>query len=190
MPSDKPGRPRSAAAERAIVQAVLAELEAAGYQGLTIEAVARRAGVGRPTVYRRWADKDALVVGALIATVPPLSAPSTDDPLADLRTLVARFLEGLSASPAARSVLAVHATGALRPELRTALHENYLAPRGEVFAATVERARAAGAIRPEVTEDEVRDLLFGPSIYRWLVIGTVPRGDDLTRLLDLAFSAL
>ncbi|BDH58474.1 hypothetical protein MTP03_34130 [Tsukamurella sp. PLM1] len=99
MPTSSPGRPRSAAAERAIVDATLAELDEAGYQGLTIGGVAQRAGVGRPTIYRRWPDKDALVVGALIATVPDLTTPSTGDPVGDLRALATAFLDGITGSP-------------------------------------------------------------------------------------------
>lgn len=190
MPAATPGRPRSAAAERAIVDAVLTELEAVGYQGLTIETVAKRAGVGRPTIYRRWPDRDALIVGALIATVPPLRAPSTDDPVADLRDLVAGFVTAVARSPAAPAVLALHAAGAHRPDLRAALHEHYLAPRADVLADTVARARAAGAIRPDTSDEQVRDLLFGPAVYRWLVVGEVPSPRDLEGLLDLALSAL
>lgn len=190
VPPSTPGRPRSAAAERAIVDAVLAELEAVGYQGLTIESVARRAGVGRPTVYRRWPDRDALVVGALTATVPPLTAPSTDDPVADLRALVTGFVGGIARSPAARTVLAVHATGAHRPDLRAALHEHYLAPRAEALAETIARTRDAGAIRSNLTDEQVRDLLIGPAVYRWLMVGEVPDAAELDGLLDLALTAL
>ncbi|KXO99163.1 TetR/AcrR family transcriptional regulator [Tsukamurella pseudospumae] len=190
MPTSSPGRPRSAATERAIVDATLSELEAVGYQALTIEAVARRAGVGRPTIYRRWPDRDALVVGALTATVPQAAAPSTDDPVADLRTLVTTFITDISRSPAARAVLAVHAAGANRPELRAALHEHYLAPRGEALASAVGRARAIGAIGTGVTDEQVRDLLVGPAIYRWLVIGDVPDAGEHEVLLDLALAAI
>ncbi len=190
MSTASPGRPRSAVAERAIIDAVLAELEAVGYQGLTIETVAKRAGVGRPTIYRRWPDRDSLIVGALIATVPPLRAPSTDDALADLRSLVAAFVTGIAHSPAARAVLAVHAAGAHRPDLRAALQANYLAPRADVLAATVTRARTAGAIRADATDAQVRDLLFGPAVYRWLVIGEVPSPSELDDLLDLTLDAL
>lgn len=190
MAEHKIGRPRSEAAERAIVDAVLAELESVGYHGLTIEAVARRAGVGRPTVYRRWPDKEALVVGALIATVPALRAPSTDDPVADLRALATAFLSGIGSSPAARSVLAVHAAGAQRPELRATLREHYLTPRAEVLAGAVARAREGGGIGSETDDEEVRDLLFGPAIYRWLMLGEMPAGTELDRLLDRALATL
>ncbi|MGX9295543.1 TetR/AcrR family transcriptional regulator [Tsukamurella paurometabola] len=190
MPAATPGRPRSAAAERAIIDAALAELEDVGYQGLTIENVAKRAGVGRPTIYRRWPDRDALVVGALIATVPPLRAPSTEDPVADLRSLVSDFVAGIARSPAARAMLAVHAAGAHRPDLRAALHEHYLAPRAEVLADALARARRSGAIRGGVTDAQVRDLLFGPAVYRWLIVGEVPPPSELDDLLDLALAAL
>ncbi|BDD81803.1 TetR family transcriptional regulator [Tsukamurella pulmonis] len=190
MPSASPGRPRSAAVERAIVDAVLVELQTVGYHGLTIETVARRAGVGRPTIYRRWPDRDALVVGALIATVPPLTPATSDDPVADLRASASAFLAGIAHSPAARAVLAVHAVGAHRPDLRAALHEHYLAPRAEALAGTIARARTAGAIRPEVTDDQVRDLLFGPAVYRWLMLGDVPDEGETGALLDLALAAV
>ncbi|KXP06482.1 TetR/AcrR family transcriptional regulator [Tsukamurella pseudospumae] len=190
MPTSSPGRPRSAAAKRAIVNATLAELEAVGYQALTIEAVARRAGVGRPTIYRRWPDRDALIVGALTATVPQPAAPSTDDPVADLRTSVATFISGIARSPAARAVLAVHAAAANRPDLRTALHEHYLAPRNDALVSAIERARASGAIGAGVTDEQVRDLLVGPAIYRWLVIGEVPDAGEHEVLLDLALAAI
>src|SRR6476619_329607 len=63
----KPGRPRSAAAEKAILDAALQELAAAGVDGFSVEAVASRAGVGKTTIYRRWSNRDALILDALTA---------------------------------------------------------------------------------------------------------------------------
>ncbi|TMK61041.1 MAG: TetR/AcrR family transcriptional regulator, partial [Actinobacteria bacterium] len=61
-----PGRPRDASRDRAILAAALQILQEEGYRGLTIDGVAARAGVGRPTIYRRWPSKPALVVAALV----------------------------------------------------------------------------------------------------------------------------
>ena len=61
-----PGRPRDARHDQAILAATLEILQEQGYGGLTIEGVAARAGVGRPTIYRRWPSKPALVVAALV----------------------------------------------------------------------------------------------------------------------------
>ena len=59
-----PGRPRSPEADQAIVDAALVVFAEAGYEGLTIEAVAARAGVGKATVYRRYPGKAELVFHA------------------------------------------------------------------------------------------------------------------------------
>ena len=76
-----PGRPRSERAEKAIIGATLDLLiEEAGVVGVTIEAVAARAGVGKSTIYRRWANKEALIVDALATLkepVPPLACRRT-----------------------------------------------------------------------------------------------------------------
>ena len=63
-----PGRPRDAGRDRAILAATFALLQEFGYRDLTIERIAATAGVGRPTIYRRWASKAALVVAALAST--------------------------------------------------------------------------------------------------------------------------
>lgn len=84
----------------------------------------------------------------------------------------------------------MHAAGAQRPELRRQLHEHYLAPRGETLAGVISRARDAGAIRPDIADEQVRDLLFGPAVYRWLLFGDVPTPAELGELFDLALTAL
>ena len=65
-----PGRPRSARADEAIIEAVLDLLaEGTPFDALSIEAVAARAGVGKATIYRRWSNKEALLFDA-VRTVP------------------------------------------------------------------------------------------------------------------------
>ena len=61
----RPGRPRQESYDQAILDAALEILNAKGYAGLSIDGVAARAGVGRPTIYRRWPSKPALVIAAL-----------------------------------------------------------------------------------------------------------------------------
>src|SRR4051794_11575396 len=84
-----PGRPRSARADEAILGAVV-DLLADGTtaEALSIEAVAARAGVGKATIYRRWANKDALLVDAVASLKGPLPEISGDSVREDLLTLL------------------------------------------------------------------------------------------------------
>src|ERR1043165_4470484 len=71
-----PGRPRSERAARAIIDATLDLLaEEGGVTGVSIEAVAARAGVGKTTIYRRWPNKEALIIDALAALKEPFPTP-------------------------------------------------------------------------------------------------------------------
>src|SRR3954469_15882051 len=87
-----PGRPRSERADKAIIEATLALLvEEGGVGGVTIEAVAARAAVGKTTIYRRWSNKEALIIDALASLKEPEpelgGASARDDLVALARTL-------------------------------------------------------------------------------------------------------
>ena len=102
----RPGRPRDATRDKAILTAALDLLQQRGYRDLTIESVAEQAGVGRPTIYRRWPSKPALVVAALARStrlaVPPVDTGSLRR---DLIALQRHRLE-LMSTPASRRVTA------------------------------------------------------------------------------------
>ena len=70
------GRPRNPAKDVAVLQATRELLVEVGYQGATVVAIARRAGVGAPTIYRRWATKEALVEDAAFGHPQPAPLPS------------------------------------------------------------------------------------------------------------------
>src|SRR5918911_454834 len=81
-----PGRPRSARADEAIIDAVLDLLaEGPAAESMSIESIAARAGVGKATIYRRWPNKEALVVDAVTALkgpIPPIAGESVpQDPV-------------------------------------------------------------------------------------------------------------
>ena len=73
----RPGRPRDVGADDAIMDAVVEILTEVGFRGLTIDAVAHRAGVGKATIYRRWPGKEQLVLDALTAERVPVPEPDT-----------------------------------------------------------------------------------------------------------------
>ena len=71
----RPGRPRSERADRAIIEAALSLFAESAPEGLCIEQVAARAGVGKATIYRRWPGKEDLLLDALAALKTPLPEP-------------------------------------------------------------------------------------------------------------------
>ena len=110
----RPGRPRSAAADQAILRAAREELAASGYSGLTMERVAARAGVAKTTVYRRWATKSDLVVDAVVEPMHEvLTLSGAGSPEDGVRLLV----EALSSPTARAAHLALFAEAARDPAL-------------------------------------------------------------------------
>jgi AcrR family transcriptional regulator len=165
-----PGRPRSARADEAIVEAVL-ELLAEGHtvDALSIEAVATRAGVGKATIYRRWPNKEALIVDAVVAMkgpVPPIGGESVRE---DLVTLVAGARK-------ASSQRAGKVTMCLLPELHRnqQMFERYqevVAPRRQAMRQVLERGIETGEVRADVDVELALLMLSGPmlaqSMLRW-----------------------
>lgn len=183
------GRPRSADLDRAVIAATVEVLIEQGYSALTIEAVAGRAGVGRPAVYRRWPTKDHLVVSALIETVPPLRVPDTGEVLRDLEEFAVEFALRLAGSPVGPVAIAVLAEAGRRPDLAEMLRLQYLRPRDTVIMDLIERALAEGRLNKNLEAGTVRDLVFGPPVYHWLVTGMLT-GDVTRTLVEAAIAAL
>ena len=95
----KPGRPRSAQAHKAIIDATLELLAEEGFQGLSIEAVAAKAGVGKTTIYRRWSSKDELVMDAIREVQIDLPVIDTGNFRNDLTTLLKTAYQGFMTHP-------------------------------------------------------------------------------------------
>ncbi|GAB3708678.1 TetR/AcrR family transcriptional regulator [Mariniluteicoccus flavus] len=184
------GRPRNAGIEPTVFAATLTLLSEVGYEGVSIDGVASAAGVSRPTVYARWANKRELVVAALASAGPPLVPGISDDPTERLVALVAGLVVALSAAPHGRAVLAIHALATPGGALHADLERHYWAPRADAFAAAVANAREAGLIGGEIDDDTVRDALFGPPIYRWLVTGAPTTEDGVNTSVRAAIRGL
>jgi AcrR family transcriptional regulator len=178
------GRPRSAEAEEAILRAALEILDDVGYGAFSIEAVAVRAGVGRPTIYRRWPSKLELAVEAVVRLAPPLKALDTGDPLADLRHLVAELLPDMTSSATGRVIIALASDPVVHAELAQRLDERFLQPRRAVVADLLRRAISAGQARPDLDLDLLIDLILGAGTYRWLVTGQPISRESARRITD------
>lgn len=185
-----PGRPRNAAHDQAIVEAVRELLQKGGYGALTIDGVAARAGVGRPTVYRRWPSKAALVIGALAETVPGRPSPDTGSLRGDLLEIRRRQLE-LLASPEGRRVLpGLAADVAEDSELHQSFTDTYVAPWRMAIEEAVERAVARGEIAGPANAQLVADVLTAPLFFRVLFAGETVPEDALEAAVDLVLDGL
>jgi AcrR family transcriptional regulator len=190
IPARRPGRPRDAHRDEVILSAALEILTAEGYAGLTIEGVATRAGVGRPTIYRRWASKPALVVAALAGSVR-IAVPDVDTGSLR-RDLVAmqRHQIVLMNSPDSRRITAgLVADLATDPELWLTYVREYLSPRRAVDFRVLQRAVDRGELAPDADFAFVHDLLAGPLFMRAVVWGEPLAEDVAEKTADVILAA-
>jgi AcrR family transcriptional regulator len=157
-----PGRPRSERAEKAIIEATLDLLaEEGGAAGVTIEAVAARAGVGKTTIYRRWQGKEALIIDALATLkgpIPELAGRSVRD---DLLTM-ARALSQVKRENRRLDFFYWNLLGGGRhPELARRFEQDVIEPRREVFRAVLRRGIATGELRADIDVDAAYFMIVG-----------------------------
>jgi AcrR family transcriptional regulator len=168
----------------AIVEATLELLAEGGYAGLTMEAVAARAGVGKATVYRRFSGKEQLVIEA----VASLTEPPDPDHDMGVREELVTLLEAMrrkSDSLAGKIFPRLVGESADSPELMERYRERVLLPRRRRFAAVLQRGIAEGLLRPDLDVEHAIDLLVGPMAYRNMLRGDPLPGPDLAgRIVD------
>ena len=168
----RPGRPRSAEAHQAIIAATLALLTEEGFSGLSIEAVAVRAGVGKATIYRRWRSKSELVAAALGGLRQAGAPPDSGSFRGDLLELARRQLALVRAQPGfGRLAPRLMGESADEPELHRVALESMIDPMRAIFHDLIERAIERGELRPDIDQEIVVDVLHGSIIYQVLILG-------------------
>jgi AcrR family transcriptional regulator len=165
------GRPRSEEAHRAILAAVIELLPEHGLKGLTIEAVAAHAGVGKTTIYRRWDTKNDLIVEALQHLRPPGAPPDTGSLAGDLEAVVTLQRERLEASALPRMMPRVLADASEDPELLAEIVRTAVMPIRAILDEFVERAVKRGELREDVDRESVVDVLHSVPVYMLLMNG-------------------
>ncbi|BDH10584.1 MULTISPECIES: TetR/AcrR family transcriptional regulator [Streptomyces] len=164
---ERRGRPRSAAADSAIIEAVLRLIEDGVSIGeLSMERIAREAGVGKATVYRRWSGKSALmldVMRSLDVPSPPLDGTSVRDDLVALLEFLRRRGLAKRSSALLRTVVS-HVQA--QPELWAEYHETVVRARHEALLGVLRRGVANGEIRTDHDLETIADLFVGPMLAR------------------------
>ena len=95
------GRPRDVGLDERILRQTYALMVSNGYRGLRIDEIARRSGVPKSTIYRRWSSVAELAVDAVDTALGPRECESSPDPLADLSAIIMRAHSHVAASPIA-----------------------------------------------------------------------------------------
>jgi AcrR family transcriptional regulator len=175
----------------AIGDALLAELAACGYARTSMEAIARRAGVGKAALYRRWPSKDAMVIDLLGRAVRENVLPTPDT--GSLRGDLAEFLAGLYCQLSHPLVVAIGpsllAEIATRSQLGDQLLEVVREPRRAVARAILRNAIERGEVPEDLHADVAIDLIAGPLALRVLILGEVSN-DYLAALVPAIEAAL
>ncbi|CAL9598135.1 TetR/AcrR family transcriptional regulator [Streptomyces sp. enrichment culture] len=192
-PAGRAGRPRSAAADTAILAATRAALVDLGWSKLTLGDVATRAGVAKTTLYRRWAGKNELVVDAVAELFDELELPDSGSLATDIEGVVLQFATILARPEAKSGLMAVVAEStrddALRERIRTSIVER----QKRLVLEGRARAEARGELPPESdaaqagrTVDLIFDLVAGAVVHRTLVSAGAADEEwvsDLSRVL-------
>ncbi|MEU5215691.1 TetR/AcrR family transcriptional regulator [Streptomyces sp. NPDC020807] len=177
----------------AIRTAVFDELAAVGFARMSIEGIARRAGVGKTAVYRRWKSKLSLVldlVGAFAAQGLPV--PATGSLHGDVRALLEMASYALRHPVASQVIPDLLVEAARQPEIADAIRERLLDSQQGVMAQIVREAVARGELPAGADPAKALDLVVGPLYWRLVVVRTeLPDGyvDELARAAVAALKA-
>jgi AcrR family transcriptional regulator len=166
------GRPRSTEADAAIVRATLEVLVDEGFRTLSVEGVARRAGVGKTTIYRRHRTKHELVAAAVRHLHADLAVPDDTGSFGGDFAAVADQLEASGSRTGAYTFMPrMLAEASGDPELHEIFTTCLVTPRRRLLGVLLERAKARGEVREDVDVEVAIDVIAGPMIYRLLLGG-------------------
>jgi len=154
----------------AILDAVLALCREEGYAGLSIEAIAARAGVGKQTIYRWWPSKGAVLLEALDREAAGWAAfPDTGDLVADVRTTIGDVVRFQADPDLGPPFAALIAEAQQDPTIGPLLQERFFRPRRAPLVARLRRAQEAGQLPATLDVEAVLEVVFGALFHRLLL---------------------
>ena len=160
-----PGRPRSAASHQAMLNAALGLLSEVGFEAMSIEAIASRAGVGKTTIYRRYSSKDELVADAIESIREEVLIPDTGNLWSDIDALIENAAQ-ITLTPIGRQAVAmIISSASSNPGFAQVYWEKYLQPRRQAFDIVIERAKAKNEISTDLDSGLVFDTMSGIMLY-------------------------
>jgi AcrR family transcriptional regulator len=184
-----PGRPRSADVDAAILTAAAELLAAAGPAGVTMNAVARRSGVARASIYLRFAGREALLTAAMRSAIGRAPYPLSGDFVTDLRNGAeqARAILAESRFQAVLPMLVgqLLSGGELEPLTFDTLFPNRLG-----LADAYRRSATVAGLRPDANAEQVVDLIVGALLVHLLATGSAPSVAAAQAAVDLVLDGV
>ena len=162
---------RNDAVRRAILTAAIDQVGEVGYAKLTIERIAKSAGVGKQTIYRWWPSKGALFFDAFLALAGDGEAaalPDTGDLAADLKLVLVATVDELNDERLDQAMRALHTEVVLDQALAADYATRLDNPMRDLKRARLRSAQRAGQIAEDVDLEVAIDLIWGPILNRWL----------------------
>lgn len=186
------GRPRDRETDLAILRAGLELFIERGVEGASMEQIAKQAGVGKPSIYRRWSNKEELIAAAIetlvVDEVQWASAEEVDaeSPYALVEAAIDSAAAAVTAPQYRALVARVYGSAVSHPALMAAYWERYILPRRQVAARLIERAREAGTVAADLDVDVAIDMMAGAVAYRVLQPDP-PDIDEMRRYLRAVY---
>lgn len=164
------GRQRSEESEDAILCATLQLLKKKALRDITVEEIARKAGVGKATIYKWWPSKAYVALDAFLRKMNRMVPnPDTGSAESDLKEQL-EYLIAFYTSPTGRIYGQFLAEAQSDNEFATLLRERFMKPRREIVGVIFDRAVERGEIDRSLDRDLILDLIYGPIIYRLMVL--------------------
>ncbi|MCW2529219.1 MAG: TetR family transcriptional regulator [Pseudonocardiales bacterium] len=182
---------RNEHSRRAILDAAVVLISDLGYEQTSIEAIAKRAGVGKQTIYRWWPSKGAVALEALdenLGTVVDFA--DSGDIVEDLRTHMTGVTNLLNSTRLGPVVQGLIAAAQSDPAISRAHLEKVIEPANSFWLARIARAQASGELRADADPQTIIEMLFGAMYFRLLVNTRPSAPDQVDAALDIAFRGL
>ena len=162
-----PGRPRSVEADRAILDATLVLLAEVGPTALSVEEVASRAGVGKTTIYRRFATKDDLVVASLASLNESLPTEVAEGTVRDclVAMVTGWWAQQADGNPSGQLFHRVLAHAKRNPQMFCAFYDQVIEPRRDLYRVVVRRGIERGELRGDTDVELMTTLIISSSVY-------------------------
>lgn len=184
------GRPRDQGARAKILKAARELMNEGGIAAVTMEELAARTGVGKPTIYRSWPNAKAVAMAALMA-MPAAKEPAqrARSTIAELRQHVHGVVKAFT-SRVGRNAATLIASADANTEMAKAFRHHVILNSREQLRAIVQRAIADGAISRDIDVEIALDLILAPVFFR-LLLGHLPLDEEFAdAVIDQALDGL